>query len=218
MLSFAGISDPTGRFWGAVVKQGGAVTLRNEGRSSRSYALLDYRYLSGMNVKPNHSLAGHLGLQWEVHRARNTHLETGIAVSAMAFKRNLSEFTYGHGGYFSPQRFVHFGLPIDWRSSYQAVAWRLTLEPGVTWFQIDESPYYPLESGSQMTGPSVRHPGRASLGLGVDGGLELGYALTPQMTLGARAELHTGDDYREICAAAFLRFALMGGDGLLPGN
>lgn len=218
VLSFAGVSDPTGRFWGAVVKQGGAVTLRHDGRNSGSYAVLDYKYLTGTNVKPNHSLEGHLGLQWELHRARNARLETGVAVSAMAFKRNLSEFTYGHGGYFSPQRFVHFGLPIDWRGSYQAVAWRLTLEPGVTWFQIDESPYYPLKASTQMSEPSVRHPSRASLGLGVDGGLELGYALTPQMTLGARAELHTGYDYREICAAAFLRFALMGGDGLLPGD
>lgn len=216
VLSFAGVSDPgTGRVWGGVVKQGGAVTLRHDGRNSVSYAALDYKYLTGTNVEPNHSLAAHLGLQWELHRARSTRLETGVAVSAMAFERNLSEFTYGHGGYFSPQRFVHFGLPINWWGSYQAMAWRLNLEPGVTWFQIDEAPYYPLAASTQMSGPTARHPSRASLGLGVDGGLELGYVLTPQMTLGARAELHTGDDFREICAVAFLRFALKGGDDLL---
>ncbi len=157
VLSFAGVSDPgTGRVWGGVVKQGGAVTLRHDDRNSKSYAVLDYKYLTGMNVEPNHSLAAHLGLRWELQRAKSTRLETGIAVSAMAFERNLSEFTYGHGGYFSPQRFVHFGLPIDWRGSYQAMAWQLTLEPGVTWFQMDEAPYYPLAAGEQM---SERRPG-----------------------------------------------------------
>lgn len=226
VLSFAGVSDPvTGRVWGAVVKQGGAVILQHDGRSSRSYAVLDYKYLTGTDVKPNHSLAAHLGLRWELHSARNTRLESGIAVSAMAFERNLSEFTYGHGGYFSPQRFVHFGLPIDWRGSYQALAWQMTLEPGVTWFQMDEAPCYPLSTSAQMSELAARYPSRESLGLGVDSGLELGYALTPQITLGARAELHTGDDYREIGAGAFLRFALKSGDDLprerdimIPGN
>lgn len=219
VLSFAGVSDPgTGSVWGGVVKQGGAVTLRNDGRTSRSYAILDYNYLTGTDVEPNHSLSAHLGLQWELQRSRNMRIETGIAVSAMAFERNLSEFSYGHGGYFSPQRFVHFGLPIDWQGSYQAVTWRLALVPGVTWFQIDEAPYFPLEASTQASDQLLRYPSRESLGLGVDGGLELGYVLTSQMTLGARAELHTGDDYREICASAFLRFALKGGDNLLRGD
>ncbi len=219
VLSFAGVSDPgTGRVWGAVVKQGGAVTLRHDDRNFKSYAILDYNYLTGTNVEPNHSLAAHLGLGWELQRSRRTRLETGIAVSAIAFERNLSEFSYGHGGYFSPQRFVHFGLPIDWQGSYQAMTWRLTLEPGVTWFQIDEAPFYPLAESEQVSEPTARYPSRESLGLGVNGGMEIGYLLTPQMTLGARAELHTGDDYREICAIAFLRFALKGGDNLKRGD
>jgi len=215
VLSFAGISDPgSGRVWGAVVKQGWEVVLRHDGRNTKSYAVLDYKYLNGTNVKPNHSLAAHLGLRWEMHSTRSTRLETGIAVSAMGFERNLSEFTFGHGGYFSPQRFVHTGLPIDWRGSYQAMTWRLNLEPGVTWFQMDEASYYPLSANSQLSKPTTRYPGRESLGLGFDGGLELGYVLTPQMSLGAKAELHTGDDYGQISAGAFLRFALKGdGDG-----
>lgn len=32
------------------------------------------------------------------------------------------------------------------------------------------------------------------------------------MSLGAKAELHTGDDYGQISAGAFLRFALKGDD------
>jgi hypothetical protein len=215
VLSFAGVEDPgTGRVWGGVVKQGGAVTLRHDGRNAKSYAVLDYKYLTGRNVEPNHSLAAHLGIQWELTHSRRTRLETGVAVSAMAFQRNLSEFSYGHGGYFSPQRFIHCGLPFDWQGSYQAMTWQLTLEPGVTWFQMDEAPYYPLAASAQMPEPPALYPSRESLGMGVDGGLELGYVLTPQMTLGARAELHTGHDYREISAGAFLRFALKGGDDL----
>ncbi|MDP4103310.1 MAG: cellulose synthase subunit BcsC-related outer membrane protein [Bacillota bacterium] len=213
VLSFAGVSDPgTGRVWGGVVKQGGAVTLSYDGHNSRSYAVLDYNYLTGTNVESNHSLAAHLGIRWELQSPKSMRLETGITVSAMAFERNLSKFTYGHGGYFSPQRFLHCGLPIDWQGSYQAITWQLTFEPGVTWFQMDEAPYYPLAVSAQMSEPKAWYPSRKSLGLGVDGGLELGYVLTPQMTLGARAELHTGDDYREICAVTFLRFALKGGD------
>jgi tetratricopeptide (TPR) repeat protein len=215
VLSFAGIVDSgTGSVWGGVVKQGGAVSLRHDGRNYKSYVILDYKYLTGTNVEPNHSLAAHLGLRWEL-RAKSTRVETGITVSAMAFERNLSKFTYGHGGYFSPQRFVHYGLPVDWRGSYQAISWRLSLEPGVTWFQVEEAPYFPLAASAQTSGPRPRYPGRESLGLDVNGGLELGYVLTQQLTLGARTELHTGHDYREIYAFTFLRFALKGGGGLL---
>jgi hypothetical protein len=188
--------------------------LRHDGRNYKSYVILDYKYLTGTNVEPNHSLAAHLGLRWEL-RAKSTRVETGITVSAMAFERNLSKFTYGHGGYFSPQRFVHYGLPVDWRGSYQAISWRLSLEPGVTWFQVEEAPYFPLAASAQTSGPRPRYPGRESLGLDVNGGLELGYVLTQQLTLGARTELHTGHDYREIYAFTFLRFALKGGGGLL---
>lgn len=214
VLSFAGVTDPgTGQVWGAVVKQGGALTLRHDGRGTRSYAVLDYNYLTGKDVKQNHSLTAHLGIRWELRNSISTHLETGIAASAMAFERNLSEFSYGHGGYFSPQRFVHFGLPINWQGSFQAMTWRLDLEPGVTWFQLDEAPYYPLSS-SEIFDPAARYKSRESLGLGVDGVLELSYALTPQISFGSRAELHTGDDHREICAGAYLRFALKGGGGV----
>jgi hypothetical protein len=219
VLSFAGVSDPgTGRVWGRVVKQGGSATLSYDAQNTRTYAVLDYKYLTGANVKPNHSGAAHLGLRWALLRARSTDLETGIAVSAMAFERNLSELSFGHGGYFSPQRFVHLGAPIDWRSSFRAVAWRLTVDPGVTWFQMDETPYYPLAASDQISGPTARYPSRESFGLAIDGGLELGYVISPQMTLGARADLHTGEDYRELCAVAFLRFSLGGGDDLPRGD
>jgi tetratricopeptide (TPR) repeat protein len=219
VLSFAGIVDSgTGSVWGGVVKQGGAVSLRHDGRNYKSYLVLDYEYLTGTNVEPNHSLAAHLGLRWEL-RAKSTRVETGIAVSAMAFEHNLSKFTFGHGGYFSPQRFVHYGLPIDWRGSYQAISWQLSLEPGVTWFQVDQAPYYPLAVSAQTSSvPEGRYPGRESLGLDVGGGLELGYVLTQQLTLGARTEMHTGHDYREIYAFAFLRFALRGGEILSRGD
>lgn len=219
VLSFAGVTDSgTGNVWGGVVKQGGAMTLRYDSHNSRSYVVLDYDYLTGTNVKQNQSLAAYLGLRWDLYHSRTSRFETGIAVSAMTFERNLSRFTYGHGGYFSPQRFVHYGLPIDWQGSYQAMAWQLNLEPGVTWFQTDETPYYPLAAIPPKSKLIAKYPSRESLGLSVDGGLEIGYNLTPQMTLGARAELHTGDDYRELGGVAFLRFALKGGGDLVRGD
>jgi hypothetical protein len=220
VLSFAGITDDsgTGRVWGGVVKQGGVFSLRHDSRSSRTYVVFNYNYLTGTNVKSNQSLAAYLGHRWKLYLSRSTSFETGLAVSVMGFEHNLSGFTFGHGGYFSPQRFVHYGLPIDWHSNFQAITWQLSLEPGMTWFRTDKAPYYPLSIKTQKPIPIGSYPSRESFGLSVNGGLEIGYAITQQLTLGAKAELHTGDDFREYCGIAFLRFALKGGSNLTHGD
>jgi hypothetical protein len=88
----------------------------------------------------------------------------------------------------------------------------------MTWFRTDKAPYYPLSIKTQKPIPIGSYPSRESFGLSVDGGLEIGYAITQQMTLGAKAELHTGDDFREYCGMAFLRFALKGSSNLTHGD
>src|SRR5207302_460611 len=58
----------------------------------------------------------------------------GPAFTALTFENNERFFTFGHGGYFSPQRFFHGAAVLRWQRS-GTLRWESAAEPGYDWYQ-----------------------------------------------------------------------------------
>lgn len=157
ILSMTGITDPwTGQDYGRVVETGLNTSFYHQinDRLSLSGSVRAGKR-TGKNVADNSVLGMGASLSWDLKPEGYSYFVVGPAVRYESFAKNLSRFTFGHGGYYSPERSTWAGI-----SSYflteQGRDWLLRggaefgYQNVVTKDQYD----YPLEPfvGDLMTG------------------------------------------------------------------
>lgn len=218
LLSYAGVRDPTsGEVWGGVLSNGARLNISYDRENVVPYAFGGYALLTGQNVKENHRGEGGLGIEWRLIESERSRLTAGVIGSFMAHGENLRYFTFGHGGYFSPQLFLHLGVPLRWSGSLERFSWEIGTQVGVNALRESEVDYYPISPDLQVArslqvdarGALVEavYPGRGSVGFAFDGALGLAYALADPLEAGVRFQLHVAQDYQEAVGNIFVRFA-----------
>jgi tetratricopeptide (TPR) repeat protein len=118
ILSYTGIVDPyTGQSWGRVLRSGGLV--RGYSALTDNWGVaggLQVAYLQGVNVANNQSLKVNLSLSRNLTFPDSKlfpvfdYFTVGPNLSYESYRKNLGQFTFGQGGYYSPQRTVMFGV------------------------------------------------------------------------------------------------------------
>lgn len=217
VLSYAGAYDAySGDTWGGVVSTGGSAGINYDTESGGLYADIGtYRY-TGHNVADNQSYNLSLGGYARPINNERRQLQTGVHVSVMAFDDDLSHFTYGHGGYFSPQDYVSVAFPINYQES---VTDQLTLEgyiaPGFQSYSTDDSDYFPTDPESQAlldvftalgATPASRYSGESESGVGLSFGGAMEYQMTSELSLGGRVDFNSFGDYNDTSASMFMNY------------
>ncbi|MCA9513572.1 MAG: BCSC C-terminal domain-containing protein, partial [Myxococcales bacterium] len=218
VLSYAGERDLlTGAAWGAVTRNGGRVDL-----SFTDDDMLYYLYGGGFvnigdRVPSNAGGEVGLGVRWTLYDWEDTKLITGAGASGLFYGQNLRHFTFGQGGYFSPQLFLHAGIPLDLSGGAAKLKYRLGLDLGVNWFTEEATPYFPTDPNRQalLQGLSDEdgfpvasyHEGQRSFAFAVNFEGALQWRITETFDLGVHAEFHTGHDYQEFAGGIFLGYA-----------
>jgi Tfp pilus assembly protein PilF len=140
LLSYAGVRDPgTGVVWGGVVSNTGTLQLDHKGRRAGQYASASGSYITGKNVPNNWEASGNVGFYFVV--AKN--LSLGINVTGMHYQKNLSFFSLGQGGYFSPQEYGLASIPISWFSRHKRFEYEIRASLGAQYFSQDRSAFFP---------------------------------------------------------------------------
>ncbi|MDA7415675.1 cellulose synthase subunit BcsC-related outer membrane protein [Xenophilus arseniciresistens] len=223
LLSFAGTEDVrTGDRWGGVVATGGRGDVTWDSGSFGLYGYGSYHALTGNNVADNFRVEG--GGGFYAHLLRNdTHtLTAGMNVGLLHYDKNLSYFTFGHGGYFSPQRYIGLDFPVSWSGKHNRLAWRVNASLGVQSFTQDETPYFPTdavrqsqvyEAMGQATALQLNntvftgyYPSTSRTGLAYNLGAALEYQVAPQLFLGGTVGLSNARNYRQFSGNVYLRY------------
>lgn len=108
ILSYTGIVDPfSGRRWGRVARSGLAVSAITE-VADQWYGTGRFQsaWLRGEEVASNRSLSMSVGLSRDLRLSGFDYFTLGPELTYESFDRNLVNYTFGHGGYFSPQRLL----------------------------------------------------------------------------------------------------------------
>ena len=231
LLSFAGTKDPlTGQKWGGVVANGARLDVTRDDGTYGLYGYGSYGVLTGLNVADNNRAEVGGGLYMHILRGTGSNLTAGMNIGLMHYDKNLSYFTYGHGGYFSPQRYVSVAFPVDWSGRANRLSWRVNASLGVQSFTQNDSPYFPtdavrqnvsytmagLASGLNLTGPGYNgmYAGSTETGLAYNFAGVLEYQLAPQLYLGGALGLNNAQNYRQLTGSIYLRY-LFGGSSIL---
>ncbi|MFZ5806761.1 MAG: cellulose synthase subunit BcsC-related outer membrane protein [Verrucomicrobiota bacterium] len=155
LLSYTGISDPySGKNWGRVIETGGRVSgYVSLGEDWGFYGKCQAAWITGENVEENQ----HVNLAWNVGRnvpiPNFRYFSMGPALGADYYAKNLSHFTMGHGGYFSPRYFVQGGAALNFLTqeteNFLARGYAFT---GVQSHEEASSPYFPLADDGRRYG------------------------------------------------------------------
>lgn len=220
LLSYAGTQDAfTGDTWGGVVKTGGSLGISHDSDDGGLYAELGaYRY-TGHNVADNSSVELAAGGYVRPINSEHHQLQTGIHLGLMAYDEDLSHFTYGHGGYFSPQEYVSVSFPIRYQAEQGKLSYEAHLTPGYQAYSTDGNAYFPTDPDAQAVADTLvqlgglaesRYPATDESGLGLSAGGGVEYRLNPALSVGGGLNYNSFGDYEDTSANLYLRYHLGG--------
>lgn len=218
LLSYVGLKDQySGKTWGQVTKNGGDVQLSyDDGDAGFYVGAGGYSYL-GNNVESNTSFNANAGVYLRPYHDEYQTLQTGLSMSYMDFSKNLSQFTFGQGGYFSPQNYVSVSLPVDLTQKYNNWTLKVGGAVGYQSYSQDESPYFPTQAAWQQQLESAvasgfakeaYYKGTTENGMGYTVRAGADYKVNKQMTIGGQVGYDTFGDYNESTAALYFRYML----------
>ncbi len=166
LLSAAGARDSTSRrTWGRVIDEGGTVeVIRLLGERTAVGAAAEYARVEGRRVATNHRTALRTDLTWDVSEAPaaeiSEHLRIGPFLAHQRYRKNLSHFTVGHGGYYSPRSATTAGLAVDWLTREgRPRLFRTRLALGYERAKEDSAPRFPLDRNDPETYAGTRTSG-----------------------------------------------------------
>lgn len=220
--SVAAPTDAVDRVWGGVTRNGGRLDLSYDPRPALVYLYGGFHYLMGTNVLDNTQWEAGAGFLWRVVDKKAIEFRVGIASDLFGYGRNQRFFTFGHGGYFSPQFFVTAGIPLQVEGETGRVVYRADVRAGVNYFTESGDVFYPTNSGFQSDLEALAAAGAAetepvtvttgyaerssvSFAFNLDG--EVGVKVTDGFVPSLYFKVFTASQYTEIFAGLRLRYS-----------
>lgn len=231
LLSFAGAKDQrTNERWGGVVATGVRGDIGYDDGTYGVYGYAAMHGITGKNVASNSRFETGGGAYLHLVNNPGSKLTLGMNLGLMGYDKNLSYYTFGQGGYFSPQSFVSVAFPVDWSGRSDRLSWRLNASLGVQSFTQKASPYFPTDSGrARDAGGAAAYAASLGLssvpftgmyektsktGLAYNLAAILEYQLAPKMFLGGSIGLNNAQNYRQLTGGVYLRYVFDGGGTL----
>jgi predicted Zn-dependent protease len=151
-LSYAGLRDPiSGQKWGGVVSNGpyAGVGLYRE-RFSLSGSLR-FSELTGTHVEDNQFLGARASGSWKFFSSGDVaSAYSGLVLNDWNYQHNLSNYTFGSGGYYSPHSYVSAALPLELTGVKAGWSYQLRASLAYSISDIAPSNFYPNDPALQM--------------------------------------------------------------------
>jgi tetratricopeptide (TPR) repeat protein len=209
LLSYSGTQDPgTGLVWGGVMSSGVQASGNWGGGNSGIYTQFGYDKLTGHNVEDNSRISGTAGTYWKILERPQGKLTVGMNLTGMHYQQNLRYFTFGQGGYFSPQSYFLFNAPLRWVGTWQRMEYSIAGSLGSQFFSEDQSPYFPLSPvKQQLAGPY--YPGQSKTGANYNLEFKMGYRMAPNWYVGSFVNANNTADYSSQTVGFTVRYLMM---------
>jgi len=214
-LSYAGLRDQgsagtsyAGNIWGGVMTNAGELQIASGDSHWGWYLQGGGQYITGVHVPNNSRVDGTAGSYWGVWSGpAYGNLTVGMNFFGMHYAQNLRYFTYGQGGYFSPNVYVVASVPVSFNGHYgPRFHYRVVGSIGIQSFEEDKSPYFPLDVAIQTAQGNLYYPEMTSVGGNYNFESEASYAIAEHWYVGGYASFNNSRDYASEKAGFFLRY------------
>jgi predicted Zn-dependent protease len=216
-LSYAGLRDPvTGTIWGGVVQSGpyaGFGIYRENYDISGSVRLQE---LSGTHVPNNQLAAARWSSSWKFYSAPDLRADAGVTVNYWDYQHNLQNYTFGSGGYYSPQSYLSLSLPLELEGERSGWRYRVRLAPSYSASRVSDESFYPNDPVLQAAARAQPlpsgfsapvFPGYHSSGFGFAASAAGERQLSEALVLGLLVDINRTDYYHPTSIGIYLRHA-----------
>lgn len=146
VLSTTGAIDPlTGESWGGARRNGVSAVYYEAFNPTLDFVgIARANLITGKNIPDNteFNLQGIVGKT--VFQQPGHEVEIGASLFLWSFDKNLRFYTFGQGGYYSPQAFGSLSFPITWTGSMNGWSWQAQARVGASESREDDTALYPL--------------------------------------------------------------------------
>jgi Flp pilus assembly protein TadD len=221
LLSYAGARDPvTGATWGGVTNTGISLymstTLSTSSLGDLNLSgVASYGLLRGTNVLNNDRLYLRSVIDRDIYKTDNTVFNLGVSLDYMGFSKNQSNFTFGQGGYYSPQNSLTLGVPVELAGRADMLSYQLKAHMSYSHTNTDASTFYPTDPVLQARGAAGAMPAgytqpiydaSSSSGFGYGLLAATEYRATPNFVLGGRFSMDRSAYYSPNSAFFYVRY------------
>lgn len=195
MLSYTGMADPvSGRVWGNVSRTGViAQVMKTDEQGEWMFSgKAQFDRLSGVGVEDNQAIEFSAGLAREMGIDGFDFFALGPSARFASYKNNQNHFTYGHGGYFSPQAEIATGLALQLQSKDgQRQMMKAYFEAGMRYSRQEAAPIF-------TSAPSLgRYPGSSDVGTYLNLNVAGAWQFDSRWQLGSLVSIGSSKDSRE---------------------
>jgi tetratricopeptide (TPR) repeat protein len=217
LLSFAGAKDPgTGTTWGGVIATGGSLGLSyDQGLANGVWADLSAHQLTGKNVEDNtrERLMG--GYYYKVINEDNRRATVGLSSMVWHYQKDLSGYTLGQGGYYSPQQYFSVSVPVNYRQRTKNWSWQLG--GSVSWSRSSTSDQkrYPIQNliPDSLPDKSAIETGSSGSGFGYTVQALVERRVSAHWTVGGGIDIQQAKDYTPSHFLLYARYSMSGWQG-----
>lgn len=146
VLSTTGAIDPlTGESWGGARRNGVSAVYYEAFNPTLDFVgIARANLITGKNIPDNteFNLQGIVGKT--VFQRPGHDVEIGASLFLWSFDKNLRFYTFGQGGYYSPQAFGSLSFPVTWTGSMNGWSWQAQARIGASESREDDTALYPL--------------------------------------------------------------------------
>ena len=227
MLAFAGQTDPnTNTTWGGVRATGGGVSLSyDKGEAHGVWSSLSADTLNGKNVEDNWRVRWMTGYYYKLVNENNRRVTVGLNNMVWRYDKDLSGYSLGQGGYYSPQEYVSFAVPVVWRQRTDNWSWELGGSVSWSHSKTNTQPRYPIKSLipapvanddprlSCFTDKFAPEEGSSSSGVGYTARALIERRISSNWSIGAGIDIQEAKDYTPSHALIFVRYSQAGWQG-----
>jgi hypothetical protein len=141
----------------------------------------------------------------DIYQSAHQVVNIGLALSGLYHEKDLSGYTWGQGGYYSPVRNLSMAMPVEWSGREGRFTWLLKASVSVSDSFSSASDYYPGNAAMQTQDNRVYASGGSNgTGWAVSGAAE--YQVSPNLALGARLEHEVSDYYAPLSMLFYARY------------
>ncbi len=215
LISYSGAKDPlTGRIWGGVVRSALEGTFGYDDGDIGGYGKFGYARYDGQNVPSNTSYEFTAGAYFRPVKDENSELKVGLSATYLSFGQNLGNYSFGQGGYFSPQSFYSLSFPVDWTEKAGKFKYNVGGTLGIQSIQKNRSAYFPNNPDLQTAANTVfatdptrpaYYEAATETGLAYSFRAGLEYAMTEKTGLGAAVNFDSSKEFDQGKVMFFLR-------------
>jgi tetratricopeptide (TPR) repeat protein len=217
MLSYAGAKDPhTGIKWGGVRATGVSLGVSyDQGKAHGLWGDISAHQLTGKNVADNSRERLMGGYYYKVINQDNRRATVGLNSMLWHYQKDLSGYTLGQGGYYSPQQYFSLAVPVNYRQRTENWSWEVG--GSVSWSRssTQDQKRYPLPGllpqGFEDKGAIEQ--GSSSSGFGYTAQALIERRVSSHWTVGAAIDIQQAKDYTPSHYLLYVRYSLAGWQG-----